>query len=160
VAAKVADAGTPAKAPDAAVAAKVQDAAPKVAVAPTPPKPKPKVAPTPWKPKPKPKPPVTPPKPKPPANNLPTSLSRHDMLSVLKANSGRLKGCFSDGAPPKTVSVAVTIARTGRVGSAKVLTSKVRRTPDAAKCIEGQVKSYVFKAFNGETMRLTLPLRL
>ncbi len=153
VAAKAPDAAVPAKAPDAALAAKVPDAAPKVAVAP---KPKPR-----WTPKPKPKPAaVTPPKPKPPANNLPTSLSRQDMLSVLKSNSGRLKVCFGDGAPPSTVSVAVTIARTGRVGSAKVLTAKVRRAPEAAKCIESQVKGYVFKAFNGETMRLTLPLRL
>jgi len=146
-----------AKAPDA----KAPDAnAPVVAVAPRPViKPKPKPGPKPVsKPKPTPKPAVTPPKPK-PANDLPTTLSRQDMLSVLNANRGRLRTCFGEGASPSTMSVAVTISRTGKVGSARVLTSKIRRAPETAKCIEGQVKSYVFKPFNGETMRLTLPLK-
>ncbi len=101
--------------------------------------------------------PKTKPAPPPRQPAMPTSLSRQDMVSVLKKNAPRLKSCFDETTPPSTISVAVTIERTGKVGSARVMTSTVRSSP-AARCIEGQVKGYRFKPFNGETMRLTMPL--
>jgi hypothetical protein len=105
---------------------------------------------------PRPKPPTPPPA----ASNLPRTLSRADMMSVLKANQAKLSACAADAPDARgTISVQVVIQRSGKVSRAKVATAKLRGTP-AAVCVEKTVRDYGFKPFSGDPMRLNLPLRL
>ncbi|MCB9548550.1 MAG: DUF4339 domain-containing protein [Myxococcales bacterium] len=96
----------------------------------------------------------------PPAGDLPRQLGRQDMLDVIQANAGRLKSCAdADPNAKGTFTVAVTINRTGAVQQAKVVTARLRGSA-ATACIEGQIKSYKFKPFAGDPMRLQIPFKI
>ncbi|MEZ4468143.1 MAG: AgmX/PglI C-terminal domain-containing protein [bacterium] len=95
-----------------------------------------------------------------PEGDLPRQLGRQDMLDVIQANAGRLKSCAdADPNAKGTFTVAVTISRSGAVQQAKVVTARLRDSA-ATACIESQIKSYQFKPFAGDPMRLQIPFKI
>ena len=58
-----------------------------------------------------------------------------------------------------TIAVALQIAKSGRVKSAKVVTGKFKGTP-VGDCVGGIVRSFRFPQFGGSPMRITLPFAL
>ena len=55
--------------------------------------------------------------------------------------------------------MALQIAKSGRVKSAKVVTGKFKGTP-VGDCVGGIVRSFRFPQFGGSPMRITLPFAL
>ncbi len=89
---------------------------------------------------------------------LPASLSRQQILGVVKRNAGAIRAC-RDGDTSGTVMVALIIAGSGQVSAADVTTGKFKDTP-VGRCVEGKVRAFRFPAFRGDPMRLNLPFAL
>ena len=91
----------------------------------------------------------------------PLTLSRQKIMKVLRKNQKRLSQCVSADPSLKgqLVSVAIQIKRDGRVGRARIASSRARGT-QAGACIEGQVRTYRFPRFRGDPMSITLPIQL
>ena len=120
------------------------------------PKPTPKPAPKPT-PKPTPKPPAAKP---PAASNLPRTLSKAQLLSVLAANSDSLKPCLAkDESLKGRLFITVRINSDGKVKSARLANARWRSSA-GGKCIQNAVKSYKFPPFSGDRMEPTLPITL
>ncbi len=89
---------------------------------------------------------------------LPDSLSKQQILRVVKTNAGSIQSC-KDGSTSGTVMVAMVIAGSGRVSSADVTTSKFKGTP-VGRCVEGKVRAFRFPQFRGDAMRINMPFAL
>ncbi len=91
---------------------------------------------------------------------LPASLSRSQILKVVKRSSGRVRECGRrDPSLVGTIAVKLRIARSGLVTSAEVVTGKFKGTP-VGKCVSGVVGKLRFPQFAGRPMRITLPFGL
>jgi hypothetical protein len=99
--------------------------------------------------------------PKPPADSLlPKKLGRVQILSVVRRNIRGVAACKDEGSGDGgTVMVAMVIARTGKVSSAKVKTGQFRGTP-VGRCVERKVGRFQFPQFSGKSMKINMPFRL
>ena len=97
--------------------------------------------------------------PPPPAGDVRT-LSRNDLLGVIKANEGAWKACGAQAPDLKGLfTVSTTIERDGSVSAAQVVTARFRDSA-IGPCVEGKVKAFKFPKFSGDPMKVQLPLSL
>jgi hypothetical protein len=88
------------------------------------------------------------------------TLSRNDLLGVIKANEAGYKACGAQAPDLKgMLSVSVTIERDGSVSAAQVATAKFRDSP-VGPCVEGKVRGFKFPKFSGDPMKVQLPLSM
>ena len=97
--------------------------------------------------------------PPPPAGDVRT-LSRNDLLGVIKANEGAWRACGAQAPELKGLfTVSTTIERDGSVSAAQVVTARFRDSA-IGPCVEGKVKAFKFPKFSGDPMKVQLPLSL
>ncbi len=90
---------------------------------------------------------------------LPKSLSRGQILKVVRKNAAAVRKCKSEaGAESGTVTVKVTIAGTGSVKNASVVSAQ--KGSPVAGCVERKVKVFRFPQFSGKTMSVRLPFSI
>ena len=82
---------------------------------------------------------------------------------MIRSNSG-IKGCFYEhkkatGAYPSRVDMRFTVEPTGRVSSARVVTSKYRGT-DFDVCLGSAFRGIQFPPFDGDAQTMTYPFVL
>jgi hypothetical protein len=96
----------------------------------------------------------------PPAGGEVRTLSRNDLLGVIKANEGKWKACGAQAPDLKGLfTVSTTIERDGSVSAAQVVTARFRDSA-IGPCVEGKVKAFKFPKFSGDPMKVQLPLSL
>lgn len=91
---------------------------------------------------------------------LPKSLTRRQILTVVKRNAGSVRKCKSQ--PPGTsgnVMVKMSIGGNGSVKSANVVSGPVKGTAQG-NCIERTVKVFRFPQFSGPNMQINMPFAL
>lgn len=90
---------------------------------------------------------------------LPAKLSKSQILSVVRRNASKIRGCKSkDPNASGNVMVQMVIGKNGRVSSAKSK-SPYAGTP-IGSCVEGKVKTFRFPQFSGDAMRINMPFRI
>ena len=90
---------------------------------------------------------------------LPHSLSRQQILSVVK-NARKISSCKQHDPNAKgTVTVNMVIGRNGQVTRAAIVSGNMKGTP-VGKCVERAVRSYRFPAFRGDPMTINMPFRI
>jgi predicted Zn finger-like uncharacterized protein len=88
---------------------------------------------------------------------LAEKLSRRQVLSVVRRNARSIADCKNEQPDlTGTVMVDITIAGSGRVQRAKVITGKFSGT-GVGRCVESRVKTFRFPRFGGSTMKLKIP---
>ncbi len=91
---------------------------------------------------------------------VPASLSRQQILAVVKRNAGRIFRCRAgDAGVRETISVKLTVETTGEVSSAVVVTPGFVGTVIGA-CVVERVLSFRFPRFSGDPLSITLPFRV
>ncbi|MFN3199876.1 MAG: GYF domain-containing protein [Bradymonadia bacterium] len=101
--------------------------------------------------------------PPPPAADplLPKTLSRNDILGVVRKNASRVKGCSArQPGASGVIKVALRIGRNGRVSSASVKDGSKFKNSPVGDCVERLTKAFQFPAFSGDPMKVTLPFAL
>lgn len=91
---------------------------------------------------------------------LPESLSRRQILTVVKRSAGAVRKCKAQ--PPGasgTVMVKMQIAPNGSVTSAEVAGGPVKGTAQG-NCVERTVKAFRFPQFGGDPMQINLPFAM
>jgi len=86
------------------------------------------------------------------------------VVDTMMRNNGKVKQCFIDeksrtGSFPRRVEVKLTIQSSGRVSSARVVTSQYKGS-DLDACLGSAVRSITFPSFNGDPFNLTYPFVL
>lgn len=88
------------------------------------------------------------------------TLSRGDLMKVLKREKSKFQNCLSKDSNLKgTVNVMVIIQRNGMVTSAKPTSTKLRKSP-ANQCIIAVTKSLKFPKYTGDLLSIPLPITL
>ena len=90
------------------------------------------------------------------------SLSREDISGVVRANKGRIHGCYTRQPEPKlsgTLMVSFHIQRSGRVGSARIKTRKFEGTP-VGQCVLSVVRSFKFPTHTDTPVKINYPFIL
>ncbi len=91
---------------------------------------------------------------------LPEQLGRRQILTVVKKNASKVRGCKdSEPGASGTIAVSLQIGKSGRVKSARIVTGKFKGSP-AGDCVAGKVRAFRFPQFSGPPMRITLPFAL
>jgi hypothetical protein len=93
--------------------------------------------------------------------DLPDGLTAESITDVINDNQGAMKLCIAKSMkggenPSGRMEIEMVIAVTGRVSSAKVITSKFARTT-IASCTSKAVQRWRFPAFNGSPATVVFP---
>jgi len=90
---------------------------------------------------------------------LPEKLGRKDILKAVRRGSAKVLNCKAGTSASGTVKVRITVAKTGRVQKASVISSNFQGTP-VGRCVEGKVKKFRFPAFRKGPMSFNMPFKL
>ncbi len=89
---------------------------------------------------------------------LPKSLSRGQILGVVRKNAAQVRKCKSAGGDGGLVKVKLSIKGSGTVSSAKV--TSAQKGSALAACVERKVRVFRFPQFSGKVMSITLPFSI
>ena len=89
---------------------------------------------------------------------MPAQLSKQQIVQVVKKGSPAIQQCRS-GDASGTVTVKMTVAPSGSVSSAEVVTPEFKGTP-VGNCVESKVRTFKFPAFSGSPMTFNMPFKL
>ena len=90
---------------------------------------------------------------------LPERLKKQDILAVVRRNSGKISNCKAGTGVSGTITVRLTVAKSGRVSKSSVTSANFQGTP-VGRCVEGKVKGFRFPAFRKGPMSFNLPFTL
>jgi predicted Zn finger-like uncharacterized protein len=90
---------------------------------------------------------------------LPDKLGRKEIMSTVRRGIGKVLNCKAGTGASGTIKVRLTVAKTGRVQKAKVISSNFQGTP-VGRCVEGKVKAFRFPAFRQGPMSFNMPFKL
>jgi outer membrane biosynthesis protein TonB len=90
------------------------------------------------------------------------SLSRDDIAEVVRANKGKVQGCYERQAEPKlsgTLMVSFVIQRSGQVSSAAIRTASFEGTL-VGQCVLSAVRSFAFPSHTDPPVKINYPFIL
>lgn len=95
-----------------------------------------------------------------PEESLPESLTRAQIITVVKQGSNQVATCRPAGSTEGgTVTVSMVIENTGVVSNAKIASGPLKGT-QVGMCVEQVVGKFKFPRFSGPAMRVNMPFGL